>query len=79
MKLNDTSMQKLFDLMVMGIKYQVQLSVQPEEIFHLTMKHLQTLKELVEGTNATENILDTESRFVEMCKKMNAYDWQVVR
>ena len=79
MKLNDTSMQKLFDLMVMGIKYQLQLSVQPEEIYHLTIKHLTTLRELVEGTNAIENIDDADQRFVAMCRDMNAYDWTIVR
>ena len=40
MKLNATSMQKLFDLMLMGLKYQTQLTCQPEEIFHNTMTHL---------------------------------------
>jgi len=79
MKLNDTSMQKLFDLMVMGLKYQVQQTVQAEEIYHVTMKHLATLKELVEGTQAIEHVSDAESRFVAMCESMNAYDFQIVR
>ena len=52
MKLNDTSMQKLFDLMVMGLKYQTQLAVQPEELMFITNKHLETMKQLVAGTEA---------------------------
>jgi hypothetical protein len=56
MKLNATSMQKLFDLMLMGLKYQTQLTVQPEELFFITMKHLVTMKQLVEGTQAVETV-----------------------
>ena len=52
MKLNETSMQKLFDLMVMGLKYQMQMTVQPEELYHITMKHLNTMQDLVSGTAA---------------------------
>lgn len=56
MKLNATSMQKLFDLMLMGLKYQTQLTVQPEELFFITMNHLVTMKQLVEGTQAVETV-----------------------
>ena len=79
MKLNDSSMQKLFDLMVMGIKYQVQMTVQPEEIFHITKKHLQTVKSLIEGTEAEANVVNAEASFIQMCDNCSAYDWQVIR
>ena len=67
MKLNDTSMQKLFDLMVMGLKYQVQLTVQPEELYFITAKHLDTMKALVEGTQAEQQVISTRSRFDSIC------------
>jgi len=51
MKLNSTSMQKLFDLMLMGLKYQVQSTCQPEEIYHVTMKHLLTMRDLIAGSS----------------------------
>ena len=50
MKLNTTSMQKLFDLMLMGMKYQTQQICQPEEIYHNTMRHLLTMQELIKGS-----------------------------
>ena len=50
MKLNATSMQKLFDLMLMGLKYQTQQTCQPEEIYHNTLKHLTEMQGLIKGT-----------------------------
>ena len=39
MKLNAVSMNKLFDLMLMGFKLQVLSTVTVEEIYHLTFTH----------------------------------------
>eukprot|EP00345_Euplotes_harpa_P017065 CAMPEP_0168345106 /NCGR_PEP_ID=MMETSP0213-20121227/17319_1 /TAXON_ID=151035 /ORGANISM="Euplotes harpa, Strain FSP1.4" /LENGTH=204 /DNA_ID=CAMNT_0008353185 /DNA_START=1 /DNA_END=613 /DNA_ORIENTATION=- len=41
MKLNENSMSKLFDLMVMGVKFQIISTTIPEELYHVTMKHWQ--------------------------------------
>ena len=79
MKLNDTSMQKLFDLMVMGLKYQMQLTVQPEELFHITTKHLETMRVLVEGAEAENFVKSTKKRFETMCSEFTAYEWTIVR
>ena len=67
MKLNDTSMQKLFDLMVMGLKYQTQLTVQPEELYFITIKHLDTMRVLVEGAEAETFVISTKKRLETMC------------
>jgi hypothetical protein len=40
MRLNETSMQKLFDLMLMGLKLQTLQACFPEEILHTSLKHL---------------------------------------
>lgn len=37
MRLNESSMQKLFDLMLMGFKLQTVQSCYPEEIYHVTI------------------------------------------
>ena len=80
MKLNSTSMQKLFDLMLMGMKYQTQQIVQPEEIFHNTMRHLVTMKELVKGqASAEQNITMTMKNLEIMCADYKAYDYQIIR
>ncbi|CAM9748051.1 unnamed protein product, partial [Heterosigma akashiwo] len=47
MKLNQSSMEKLYDLMTMGFKYQILLCSQPEQLLQVTLTHLETLKQLV--------------------------------
>ena len=75
MKLNETSMQKLFDLMLMGLKYQTQQSVQPEEIFHLTIHHLDLVLKLVEGSEAVNEVQNARRLLTDLCKTFNAYDY----
>ena len=63
MKLNATSMGKLFDLMLMGIKYQVLSCTSPEEIYHLTIKHLQSIADLIKGSSVEALVIDTMNQF----------------
>jgi hypothetical protein len=59
MKLNATSMSKLFDLMLMGQKYQMLHMNQAEDLFHITMKHLTTVFELIKQSSAEKNVQET--------------------
>ena len=53
MRLNESSMQKLFDLMLMGMKLQFLQSCYPEEMVHITLQHLQTMAKMIdENTEA---------------------------
>jgi len=56
MKLNATSMQKLFELMLMGFKYQMLQINHAENIFHVTKRHLSTMFDLIKGSSAEECI-----------------------
>ena len=47
MKLNESSMQKLFDLMLMGMKLQTVQSCYPEEITHVTIGHLDSMMKMI--------------------------------
>jgi hypothetical protein len=44
MRLNATSMEKLYDLMTMGVKYQTVVSSVPQQLLHITLNHLETMK-----------------------------------
>lgn len=66
MKLNENSMSKLFDLMVMGVKFQIISSTIPEELYHLTIKHLDEVGKLIEGTPAEEYMTDCRTHFVNV-------------
>jgi hypothetical protein len=47
MRLNESSMDKLFDLMAMGFKYQIMCCMRPEEIVGMTLEHLQALRNVI--------------------------------
>ncbi|CAM9300288.1 unnamed protein product [Pylaiella littoralis] len=47
MRLNETSMSKLFDLITMGLKYQALSCAQPQQLLQVTLNHSETLKKMV--------------------------------
>lgn len=63
MRLNRSSMDKLFDLMIMGFKLQVISCRQPQQLLEITLTHLETLK--VVGQSETVNVLI--DRCVQQC------------
>jgi hypothetical protein len=56
MKLNETSMGKLFDLMVMSFKMQVFLSSSPCEIYQTTLNHIRELIRIIQKGPAIKNL-----------------------
>merc|ERR1712224_870337 len=50
MRLNESSMEKLFDLMTMGFKYQLLSITCPQQLLQVTLNHLAALKTVV-GTS----------------------------
>lgn len=56
MKLQKSSMDKLFELMLMGVKFQMLSVKYPEEILQVTYNHLKNLREMVRGSSAEENV-----------------------
>jgi len=79
MKLNENSMSKLFDLMVMGVKFQIISTTIPEEIYHVTLRHLDEVNTLIAGTSAEEYVEDCRAQFVSMCKGFTAYDFTMIK
>ena len=47
MRLNESSMDKLYDLMTMGFKHQMLLCAAPEELLHITRRHLHNLQRMI--------------------------------
>ena len=79
LKLDSQLMQTLFDQMLMGFKYQVQLAVQPEDIYFATLQHLAAVRALVEGDSAIYFVDAARNRLQTMCATFSAYDFCVVR
>lgn len=47
MKLNELSMGKLYDLMVMVFKYQLYFATQPRDLLLITLNHLDSLRSVI--------------------------------
>jgi len=52
MRLNESSMDKLFDLMTMGFKYQLIACRYPQELLHVTLNHLHQLRAKIDDATA---------------------------
>merc|ERR1711920_756100 len=52
MRLNQSSMSKLYDLMTMGVKYQVMSCASPDQLLLVTLNHIESVKELVASEDA---------------------------
>mmetsp|Transcript_1912 Transcript_1912/g.1362 ORF Transcript_1912/g.1362 Transcript_1912/m.1362 type:complete len:98 (+) Transcript_1912:261-554(+) len=79
MKLNATSMNKLFDLMLMGFKFQVTSVASPDELFFVTMTHLNTIADLVKGSSAEVLVNDCSNYFKDLVAGFNAFDYIILR
>jgi len=51
MRLNAASMDKLYDLMTMALKYQVSLSKQPYDVLMVTLNHMDAIREFARGNS----------------------------
>jgi len=58
MRLNESSMEKLFDLMAMGFKYQIISCRTPTEMIDITLNHLDALKRIVVGNEQLLELLE---------------------
>ncbi|XP_078486000.1 protein OSCP1-like [Ciona intestinalis] len=52
MRVNSESMEKLYDLMVMAVKYQVTQVPDPYSLLHVTLNHLDSVLKFIEGNSA---------------------------
>ena len=72
MRLNSTSMSKLFDLMLMSLKMQILRTKFPEEIIQLTMNHFKFLI-----ANLEENPIENQ-KFIAIVKDNLSYFTSVI-
>jgi len=78
MRLNTSSMDKLFDLMVIGFKYQIMQCRTANELFNVTLNHLVSIRGLVDpGTHAR---VDTAiERFESVYGGLRVGSWNLIR
>jgi hypothetical protein len=85
MRLNSTSMSKLFELMLMTFKLELIRTRYPEEIYQITLNHLESIKEIIIKENASQNkenlnILNKViNDFKNIYGKLSIYDYIVLK
>ncbi|CEO94746.1 hypothetical protein PBRA_003559 [Plasmodiophora brassicae] len=79
MRLNETSMEKLYDLMTMGFKYQVLSCTVPSDLLKITVKHLNTLMSLFPSSAHDSAAYALINRTMQLVAKVydNLRDWEL--
>lgn len=72
MKLQTSSMNKLFDLMVMGTKMQILNLTYPEQLLKLTLNHIQELISLTSVKECVNLLNSTSEKLVKIYSNINS-------
>lgn len=79
MKLQTTSMNKLFDLMLMGVKMQLLTAQYPEQLLKITLNHIQELTALVTSKDATMLLNFTREMMIKKYSNLSSAVYNRIR
>ncbi|XP_008320900.1 protein OSCP1 [Cynoglossus semilaevis] len=80
MRLNQASMDKLYDLMTMAFKYQVLLCPRPKDILLVSFNHMDAIKDFLKDTPSILSQVDeTYQQLIEMYTPLSGGDFQLIR
>uniref|UniRef100_A0A8D3C7P9 Organic solute carrier partner 1 n=1 Tax=Scophthalmus maximus TaxID=52904 RepID=A0A8D3C7P9_SCOMX len=80
MRLNQASMDKLYDLMTMAFKYQVLLCPRPKDILLVSFNHMDAIKDFVKDTPSILSQVDeTYQQLIEMYSSLCSGEFQLIR
>lgn len=80
MRLNQASMDKLYDLMTMAFKYQVLLCPRPKDILLVSFNHMDAIKDFVKDTPSILSQVDeTYRQLIEMYTPLSSGEFQLIR
>ncbi|XP_076827900.1 protein OSCP1 isoform X2 [Brachyhypopomus gauderio] len=80
MRLNQASMDKLYDLMTMAFKYQVLLCPRPKDLLLVTFNHMDAIKDFVRDTSTILSQVDeTFKQLIEMYTPLCGGEFQLIR
>ncbi|XP_051892326.1 protein OSCP1 isoform X2 [Pristis pectinata] len=80
MRLNQASMDKLYDLMTMAFKYQVLLCPRPKDLLLVTFNHMDAVKEFVRDSPSILNQVDeTFRQLIESYSCLPFGEFQLIR
>uniref|UniRef100_A0A674B3T0 Organic solute carrier partner 1 n=1 Tax=Salmo trutta TaxID=8032 RepID=A0A674B3T0_SALTR len=80
MRLNQASMDKLYDLMTMAFKYQVLLCPRAKDILLVSFNHMDAIKDFVKDTPSILSQVDeTYRQLIEMYTPLSSGEFQLIR
>ncbi|XP_019582101.2 protein OSCP1 isoform X2 [Rhinolophus sinicus] len=80
MRLNQASMDKLYDLMTMALKYQVLLCPRPKDVLLVTFNHLDAIKGFIQDSPALLHLVDeTFRQLLEIYGGLPAGEFHLIR
>jgi hypothetical protein len=79
MRLNESSMDKLYDLMTMGVKYQMLASTQASDLLQVTLTHFDSLLEIAQGSEVQPLLESARALTVERYGPMTVGSWTLLR
>uniref|UniRef100_A0A8B9F506 Organic solute carrier partner 1 n=1 Tax=Amazona collaria TaxID=241587 RepID=A0A8B9F506_9PSIT len=80
MRLNQASMDKLYDLMTMAFKYQVLLCPRPRDILLVTFNHVDAIKDFIYDSPGIMNQVDeTFRRLIDTYSCLSDGEFQLIR
>ncbi|KAL4657562.1 protein OSCP1 isoform X2 [Arapaima gigas] len=80
MRLNQASMDKLYDLMTMAFKYQVLLCPRPKDLLLVSFNHMDAIRDFVRDAPSILNQVDeTYRQLIEMYTSLSGGEFQLIR
>lgn len=79
MRLNQKSMSKLYDLMIMGFKRQILSTTQPEDLLAILLNHLESVEEFIKGTSEVELVRQVISQSKSFYTPLTAMELYALR
>uniref|UniRef100_A0A8D0CB25 Organic solute carrier partner 1 n=1 Tax=Salvator merianae TaxID=96440 RepID=A0A8D0CB25_SALMN len=80
MRLNRSSMDKLYDLMTMAFKYQILLCPRPKDLLLITFNHLDTIKDFIyEAPKIVAQVDTTCRKLIDTYGSLSAGEFQLIR
>ncbi|KAM6974609.1 protein OSCP1a isoform 2-T2 [Tautogolabrus adspersus] len=80
MRLNPASMDRLYELMIMAVKYQVFLCPRPRDLLLISYNHIDTIRELVKETPVAMNqVEEAHRKIVEVYSSLSEGEFQLLR
>ncbi|XP_051999547.1 protein OSCP1-like isoform X3 [Xyrauchen texanus] len=80
MRLNQASMDKLYDLMTMAFKYQVLLCPRPKDILLVSFNHMDAIRDFVKDTPSILSQVDeTNRQLIEIYTPLSGGEFQLIR